>query len=167
EVTVDPSVGYAMGQGSTLRVTGVAVTVDATALSYTTVSVLGTATTSPAQPRVLRLLPGGHKFGALYAPGWVDFAVGPTGEVTVDPSVGYAMGQGSTLRVTGVAVTVDATALSYTTVSVLGTATTSPAQPRVLRLLPGGHKFGALYAPGWVDFAVGPTGEVTVDPSVG
>jgi len=161
--TTDPGLGYVSGVGSVLRVVGYPVTVDATALSYASFVVSGTASQPNKGPRVLWLLPGVYKFNAGGDP--VPFGVSLAGQVTTGAGLGYVSGEGGTLRVTGVRVTVDATALSYGMVWLGGVAPQLNVR-RDFWVLPGPQLFVAARGTP-VAFGVDSAGQVSTSPDLG
>ena len=111
---------YASGRGtSTLVVTGLPLTVDATALSSPDWSLIATegGYGSTSQVSTLRVLPGLYRFEMPAShPGMTfHFTLGIDGMLDFDASHdGYASGRGtSTLTVVGLPLTIDATALSH------------------------------------------------------
>jgi DNA-directed RNA polymerase specialized sigma24 family protein len=155
---------YVTASGGQLRVTGLPVTVDATKLSLASFC-LGHATARSWPSRVaqqLRLLPGSQRIGTGTT--FVGFTVGPTGQISVDPTAGYLSGGAGTLVLTGLPVVVDATRMPATSFTLSGTGarTWSNSRPRQLRLLPGRHQFRSG---GWhFDVILSPTGRFSFDP---
>src|SRR5262249_32847146 len=152
----DPSLdAFVAGRGgTTLRVTGFPVTVDATGLSADHFFIDGghdgSGPTSVAT--TLPLVPGLYGFGAPISNPF-SFQVTPTGVVSFDPSLdGFVSGRGATtLRVAGFPLLVDGTALAAGQILIDGSHDGSGADtaPVPLRLVPGLY---GLTAPGGISF---------------
>jgi hypothetical protein len=100
-----------------------------------------TISEATSAPFTLRLLPGTNVVEDAEGTGAVAFTVNPDGTVAYDPALqGILTGQGThQLVVQGAAVTIDATALSTTSVVVDYTISESTWAPFTVRLLPGSH----------------------------
>ena len=134
--------GILTGTGTqNLGVVGAAVAINASGLSTPTLTVDGRLPGTSATPFTLHLLPGGHVVTDAGGYGGVAFTVNPSGTVAYDPSLqGILTGTGThNLGVIGAAVTINASALSGSTVVVDGRLNGSTAKPFTLNLLPGSH----------------------------
>jgi hypothetical protein len=161
--------GILTGQGThQLVVQGIAVAIDATALSTTAVVVGYAATESTHAPFTVRLLPGPNVIEAAGGVGAVNFTVNPDGTIGYAPALqGILTGQGThQLGVQGVAVTIDATALSTTAVVVGYAATESARAPFTVRLLPGTNVIEAAGGTGAVNFTVNTNGTISYAPAL-
>jgi hypothetical protein len=164
-VSYDPNLeGILSGNGTTsLSVNGVAVQIDASALSGTCLTLDNAAYDSTALLN-LQLLPGRHVLKNGSAP--ISFTVNTDGTVSYDPALeGVFSGSGSgTLAVHGVSLTVDATVLGGTPLNLDSIAYDSSA-PLNLNVLPGQHFIqggdGTTYS-----FTVNLDGTVNYDPSL-
>jgi hypothetical protein len=172
QVAVDGTVSYdsslqgiLSGQGTNLlTVNGVAVTINASALNDPYLALDYYIAEKPDTFQV-RLLPGSHLFQTDGGGTGVSFTVDAAGNVSYDPSLqGILSGQGTNLlTVNGVAVTINAQALTSTNVSVDYYASEATATPFILHLLPGQH---LLQGPsGSVSFTVNPDGTITFPAS--
>src|SRR5262249_45487466 len=132
-VSNDPSLeGIFTGIGTrTLTIHGVSVTVDARALSLADMVVDSQIITKTQQPYTLTVLPGGNTIADPTGSGeHVSFTIKTDGTVDYDTALeGILTGRGTnTLTVHGVAVTIDAHALSYRALYVDNVAYTSLSQ---------------------------------------
>src|SRR5262249_33783661 len=139
-VSYDPALeGVFSSPGpNSLDIHGVTVRVDASALSGSFLA-LDYQTHDPAVPFSVTLLPGQH-FVYGYGSTVTYFNVAADGTVSYDPALeGVFSGRGtSALRVNGVTVRVDASALSGSFLA-LDYQTHDPAVPFSVTLLPGQH----------------------------
>ncbi len=149
-VAADGTVGYAAalegiltgGGTTTLAVHGVAVTIDATALSSTNLLLSSELQVSNTVPLVFTDLPGGYVLQDTAASNAVvAFTLNANGTVGYEPALeGVLTGGGTTtLAVHGVAVTIDATALSSTNLLLSSELQVSNTVPLVFTDLPGGY----------------------------
>jgi hypothetical protein len=179
EVTEDGKVGYdadfagflSGAGGTTLKLRGHSVGVDATPLSYQKLDleVAGVEHSFDSNaPQPLRLLPGPHRLEAPEKSFDVAF------EVTADGKVGYDGGfgrfldgrDGETLVLRGYKIGVDATPLSYEKLAleVVGVdAEFDSTAPELLQLLPGPHQLKAPDKSFDVAFDVTTEGKVDYD----
>ncbi|MEU5693711.1 sigma-70 family RNA polymerase sigma factor [Actinosynnema sp. NPDC020468] len=127
------------GRGTaTLRVRGLPITVDTSALSYYNATVSGVAPVASNPARTLNLFPGDH---AVQTPSGDRVPFRVDGQGLVHYAAEHLLdGEGTaTLTVHGLALTVDFTDTSYSTMTVSGTGWPTPQPVRTLRLLPGAH----------------------------
>jgi hypothetical protein len=141
-VSYDPSLqGILSGQGTnTLLVNGVTITVNAQALSDSYVQIDAYIQDATAAPFTVTFLPGTQEINEIYQSGTaVSFTVANDGTVSYDPSLaGILSGQGtSNLMVNGVTITVNAQALSDTSLQFDSYIQESTTAPFTLTLLPG------------------------------
>jgi phenolic acid decarboxylase len=151
------------GRGTTtLTVNGLAVTVDATPLSEQQMQLVGVTSFDSKTVQHVTVTPGSYD---IYTAGG-GYVFGPNGNVrtvvvkndgTVDYDVslnGVYGGRGTTtLTVNGLALTVDATALSEQHVQLVGVATFDSKTAQHVTIVPGSY---GIYTPG--GYVYGPTG---------
>ena len=160
--------GILSGQGTNhLVANGALVTINAQALSNP-ILVLDNYTVKQPGTFPARLLPGSHLLHE-YTAGTISFTVGNDGSVGVsDPnllSARIVSVQGSQLTVNGVAVTINAQALSDPYLAVDNYTPEKPGTFQV-NLLPGNHVLQA-YTAGSISFTVGDNGSIGVsDPKL-
>ncbi|MBO3752218.1 hypothetical protein J5X84_39695 [Streptosporangiaceae bacterium NEAU-GS5] len=149
---------------STLTVTGVPVTVDASDLSYPNFGLSGHGWWSTRQPQTLRLLPGSHSLVVGGIGAW-PFRIGADGLIDYDDQYGTILsGKGTTtLTVTGFRVVVDATAVSYPYFGLSGQGWWGTRHPQALRLLPGPHTYVASGSSDRAQFRVTAVGLIDYD----
>ncbi len=169
-VSYDPSLqGILTGQGTGfLTVQGVAVAIDAQAITASSLILDYYTDEANATPFLVGLLPGAHILQALDGQSSVAFTVNPDGTVSYDPSLqGILTGQGTgQLSVHGAAVTIDAQAIAGSSL-ILDYYTVEPnAKPFLVGLLPGAHLLQALDGHSSVAFTVNPDGTVSYNPSL-
>jgi len=181
-VTPAGTVRYALGltflsgAGTTvLRVRGVWIQVDATALSLPEFHVRDSdssngVTLSKGTVKTLALLPGAYVFGTFWNPVF-KFSVTPAGTVEYAPELTFLSGAGTALlEVRGMKILVDATALSlpefhvHDSVSSDG-VTLSKGLPQTLTLIPGTYLFGTFWDSAF-KFSVTPAGTVEYAPEL-
>jgi Tol biopolymer transport system component/uncharacterized protein YcbK (DUF882 family) len=167
--------GILAGRGTaTLAANGLAVTIDATALSAPQVSIGGVGTFPATAPVALRLLPNidaPHFYGLGSSDGQVRFGVTEAGVVDYAPTLeAILMGKGTaTLVANGVAITIDATALSAPILAIGGVGAYPTTAPVALRLLPNidaPHFYGLGASDGQVRFGVTEAGVVDYAPTL-
>jgi nicotinamidase-related amidase len=173
-VAYDPALDLVLqGRGaSTLVVQGVALTIDATALSVPWMdlaSVPRLQTTTLASVRLLPTSGGAQRLSS--GDGQVAFEVLASGTVDYHPALDLVLqGRGTnTLVVHGVALTIDGTPLSAPQANVAEAPSFSTATPATLRLLPNVdalHPTRLLAAAGQVAFLVTSAGTVDYDPAL-
>ncbi|QKV78949.1 sigma factor [Amycolatopsis sp. Hca4] len=117
-----------------------AITIDATAVSYTTVTISGVGVRDTRQAQALNLAPGAYTL-ATPAGQRLPFTVTDDYVVRYDPSLeGTLQGGGSAeLSVHGHDVTFDVSGVDYYNMAVGGTGFPAPQPVRHLKLLPGRH----------------------------
>ncbi|MGJ6964170.1 hypothetical protein ACSDR0_19875 [Streptosporangium sp. G11] len=164
-IDYDPTYdGMVTGDGTDrLTARGHAITVDGTGLSYASFGVTAAGHHDARQPRTLRLFPGSHAYiAAGVSTPSPRFRVTADGLIEVDAEWSERLTGTGTARVaaTGLAVTVDATAVTYTHFGVAGAGwrETRVAQP--LRLFPGGHTYLAFASSAAAPFTVNGAGLV-------
>lgn len=150
---VDPTRYVALINGKTLNIKfaiyrGAAdpfpITIDASALSATTMELPAIAFFASTPARTFALRPGAYTLryyaGGDY--GAVSFTVTPSAKVDFDPSLDGALsGRGTaTLTVNGYAVGIDATALTAPLLDLTSVVTFPTSSPRAVRVLPGPHQ---------------------------
>ena len=167
-VSYDPSLeGVLRGAGtSTLTVQGVAVTIDASALTKPgSKPVMGSLPSTA--PFTLRMIPGQQFVDDLGDGAGLYFTVSNSGTVSYDPSLeGVVTGAGtSTLTVQGVAVTIDASALTKTQLET-GDGIFASTAPFTLRMIPGQQFIDDLGDDDGLYFKVSNSGTVSYDPSL-
>jgi len=147
-VSYDPSLqGVFTGQGTSMLVVhGVTLTIDATRLSVQQLSVDNAIFPATSAAFTFTGLPGLASLVDIHGEGTtVTFSLNADGTVSYDPSFqGVLSGSGTnTLVVNGVAVNIDATALSQQTAtfSILGAGNYATAQVQALTFLPGAVAF--------------------------
>ncbi|MEW6429928.1 MAG: hypothetical protein AB1730_00355 [Myxococcota bacterium] len=169
--TVDyPAVadGFVSGRGTpSLVIAGYPVTVDATALATASTFIAGGKAYHPrATPWVLRAMPGTYLMLSTTG-GSMHFDITPAGALTVAPAdAAAATVSGTTLVLSGLPVTFDATALEASPFFLAGGAFSYPATgPQTVRLLPGAATFvdSTLHR---FDLTLSQTGAVQVEPGV-
>ncbi|MEU8382158.1 hypothetical protein [Streptosporangium sp. NPDC048865] len=164
-IDYDPAYdGMVAGEGTNrLTAHGHAITVDGTGLSYASFGVTAAGHHDARQPRVLRLFPGFHTYIAagVTMPG-PQFRVTAGGLVEVDAEWSERLtGTGTaTVVATGLAVTVDATAVTYPHFGVAGTGWRETRVVQPLRLFPGGHTYLASTSSAATPFTVDTAGLV-------
>ncbi|MEU4408626.1 hypothetical protein AB0F88_29250 [Streptosporangium sp. NPDC023963] len=164
-IDYDPAYeGMVTGDGTDrLTAHGHAITVDGTGLSYASFGITAAGHHDARQPRTLRLFPGSYAYIAagVTTPS-PRFRVTGDGLIEVDAEWSERLtGTGTaTVAATGLAVTVDATAVTYTHFGVAGAGwrETRVAQP--LRLFPGGHTYLAFASSAAAPFTVDAAGLV-------
>jgi hypothetical protein len=164
-----PDLTTLAGRGThTLTVTGVPVGLDATALSYPNIGLSGHGWWSTRQVQALRLLPGAYTLVVGGVGGW-PVRVTAAGQVDFDNQYAtFLSGEGTaTLTVTGLPVTIDATAVSYANFNLSSQGWWSTRQPQKLRLLPGTHTYIASGSADRTPFVVTPAGLIDYDDSAG
>ena len=167
-VAYDPSLDVVLqGQGtSTLVVRGVALRIDATALSVPWMDVVYIDRLPTTAPVTVRLLPSpAQRLNS--GDGGVVFEVLANGTVAYDPTLEVVL-QGretNTLVVRGVALTVDATALSVPWMDVVYIDRLTTTAPATVRLLPSSAQ-RLNSGDGGVVFEVLANGTVAYDPTL-
>jgi hypothetical protein len=137
--------------------------VDAEDLTAPVFSIPGVETDADAdRSHDYRLKPGryGLTTGGSTASTW--FTVTPAGDVDYEPGISYLSGRGTNrLKITGLAVTVDARELAVTTFSVKGVTSGAPTATRLpIRVLPADYPLGAGGRWSSVSFSVTPAGRI-------
>jgi hypothetical protein len=171
-VSYDPSLeGLLTGKGTkALTVHGIAVTIDARALSYKAVAADNTVVAPTAQPFSFTGLPGSLTLAdPSGSTQHVTFTLAADGTVDYAPSLNSILtGKGTkALTVHGVAVTIDAHALSYKGIVADNTVVAPTAQPFAFTGLPGSLTLadpsGSTQS---VTFTLGADGTVNYAPSL-
>ena len=167
-ITYDPTLeGVLEGvDTSVLRIYPLGITVDATALSSTSIA-LQSRNYSNTEPIYLLVLPGAESLLDLSTNDSVAFTVSPAGSIGYDSSLqGILNGSGtSELIAKGTAITIDATALSTPGVQVDGREFNNTA-PLSLVVLPGAESLDDLSTGDGVAFTVSAAGTIGYDPSL-
>jgi DNA-directed RNA polymerase specialized sigma24 family protein len=157
----------ATSQGTTLTIHGLPVTIDRSDVDYTYLAISGIGVRFDRPAYTLRLLPGPHHVQTPQL-NTVRFQVTADGRIEFDASYDrWAGGRGtSTLTVHGVAITIDATATTHTSIQVSGVAGwKNPRQEQTVRLMPGKHQVVALDGRKY-EFVVKDNGLLDYDPSL-
>ncbi|MGW5741998.1 RNA polymerase sigma factor [Amycolatopsis sp. NPDC003861] len=149
------------------------ITIDATGLSYTTITISGVGVRDSRQAQTLNLTPGPHTL-ATPAGQVLPFVVTDDYRVRYDQAPGGPLdGYGSsTLTVRGHEIAFDVSDVDYYTMAVSGTGFPAPQPVRHLRLLPGAHSVVTangnslpftVTATGGITFPAGSPGLLTWD----
>jgi len=145
-VTYDPALeGTFTGNGtSRFTVHGSRITLDTTAIDYSTAGISGLPRQTTDRHHTFRVLPGNYYIVTANGRSYF-FDVTNNGRVTYDPALaGHLTGTGTaTLAVHGFPVTLDVTDVVYQYIGVNGTYQTTDRR-HTYRLLPGSHYVVAL-----------------------